>query len=84
MPVEQSAAGLKSILPWLANLHAFHWTPERKPLSEGRAAWELYLAAAAASGRDHFVLLEFVAGDDPANFLRDAATLREWLKQKFY
>ena len=82
MPEEQCEAGLKSILPWLANLHAFHWTPERKPLSEGRAAWERYLAAAGASSRDHFVLLEFVAGDDPANFLRDAATLQEWLKQK--
>jgi 3-dehydroshikimate dehydratase len=28
---------------------------------------------------DRYALLEFVQGDDTAAFLRDAATLREWL-----
>jgi hypothetical protein len=33
------------------------------------------------SGRNHAVLLEFVAGDDPRNLLREAATLNAWLER---
>jgi sugar phosphate isomerase/epimerase len=80
--VEYGVAGLRSLLPRLANIHAFHWGPtpaQRQPLSAGAEPWRKYLAVARTTGQRHHVLLEYVADDDPANFTRDLATLREWL-----
>jgi 3-dehydroshikimate dehydratase len=73
---------LRVILPWLANIHAFTWrgaARERLPLADGAKLWQPALEILTHSGRDHAVLLEFVAGDDPRNLLRDAATLNAWL-----
>jgi hypothetical protein len=50
----------------------------RLPLADGADRWREYLRVLA--GSDRWALMEFVAGDDPQNFLRDAATLRDWLK----
>jgi 3-dehydroshikimate dehydratase len=78
-------AGLRAILPWLENLHAFTWrgpARDRLPLADGAKLWQPALQIAASSGRDHAVLLEFVAGDDPRNLLRDAATLNGWLEHR--
>jgi len=75
-------AGLRAILPWLENLHAFTWrgqARERLPLADDAELWQAALEIVAASGRDHAVLLEFVAGDDPRNLQRDAAALNGWL-----
>ena len=79
-PVETNLTGLRAILPRLTQVHCFHWLPpehERRPLAEGADVWRQYFAVVKASGRDHCALLEFVAGDEPANFLRDAVTLRQ-------
>lgn len=79
-----SAAELVSVLPWLTNLHVFHWHPvtgERLPLAAGAARWKQYLRRAAALDGDHFAMLEFVRDDNPRNFLRDAAVLRNWLME---
>ncbi len=75
-------ASLTTVLPYLANLHVFHWVDaagerQRRPLAEGRTDWMRYLRLAAGTGRPHDALIEFVADDDPACFLRDAAVLRE-------
>ena len=76
--VAANLAGLQSILPQLTNVHCYHWVNnDRRPLVEGGDSWRQYFAAVQSSGRTHCALLEFVAGDDPANFLRDAATLRQ-------
>jgi sugar phosphate isomerase/epimerase len=75
-------AGLNAIVPWLTNLHIFHWTQPgniRRPLAEGREIWRMYLTAAVTSGQNHFASIEFAADDDPKVFLSDAATLKEWL-----
>lgn len=75
-------AGLEAILPWLTNIHCFHWAEakkQRRPLVEGARHWKEYFARAAATGRDHFVMLEFVADESPENFLRDAAVLKRLL-----
>lgn len=75
-------AGLQRLRGQLANLHVFQWkqgTIERCPLGEGAAVWADYLAAAATAAGDRYALLEFVEGDAPENFLRDAAVLRGWL-----
>lgn len=76
--VETNLAGLRAILPQLTNVHCYHWVSgERRPLAEGADIWRQYFAVVKSSGRDHCALLEFVAGDEPANFLHDAATLRQ-------
>ena len=77
-----SRAGLGRVLPWLSNVHVFHWWPDaahRRPLAKGADRWPAYLAAAAADGRERYASLEFVAGDDVGQFRRDAATLVGWL-----
>jgi hypothetical protein len=75
-----AAAGLRALLPHLLGVHVFHWWPttqERHPLADGAERWRTFLAAFRAANRPCNVLLEFVRHDDPAVFLRDAATLRE-------
>ncbi|MDR1283744.1 MAG: sugar phosphate isomerase/epimerase [Opitutaceae bacterium] len=83
--------GLKAVLPRVGNLHVFHWWPtsaDRRPLAEGAERWRAYLAevgkspvsaSVSAGGGERFALLEFVPGDTPEAFLRDAETLKQWL-----
>jgi sugar phosphate isomerase/epimerase len=79
-------AGVRGMLPWLRHVHCFHWQYAerviRRPLAEGAADWRAYLAVVRETGRAHDVLIEFVAGDDPAQFRRDAATLHGWLAEQ--
>jgi sugar phosphate isomerase/epimerase len=78
---EPRLAGLRAVLPWLANVHAYHWPGgEQRPLAEGEDAWTHYLQALATTQRDHAVLIEFVRGDAPEAFLEDARALRRWLE----
>ncbi|MFA4945556.1 MAG: TIM barrel protein [Lentisphaeria bacterium] len=81
-PPPAARRDLEAILPWLTHLHVFHWRiHERLPLAEGAAAWRGYFAAARRTGRGHAALLEFVAHDDPEQFLRDAQALRGLLAE---
>lgn len=79
------SAALATMLPYLANLHVFHWGPggfhDRRPLAEGAARWRPWLAQVAAGGTARHALLEFVAGDAPDALLADAQTLRGWLAE---
>ncbi|MBX3014365.1 MAG: TIM barrel protein [Caldilineaceae bacterium] len=86
--VDENVVGLAQIAPWLHHLHLFHWRwadGVRLPLAEGAADWRRYLAQVVHSpavppmAGSRFALLEFVAGDDPAQFQHDAATLHQWL-----
>lgn len=84
--VDANLGGLRSLLPWLTNVHVFHWGPttqDRHPLAEGERDWRVYLdaiaAAAGAAAGDRYALMEFVPGDEPDAFLRDAAVLKRWL-----
>ncbi|MGQ9904673.1 MAG: sugar phosphate isomerase/epimerase family protein, partial [Anaerolineae bacterium] len=80
--IDYNLAGLRAMLPWLVNVHVFHWGPttqDRHPLADGESEWRRYLAVLSASSRLHGALLEFVPGDAPETFLRDAATLKDWL-----
>jgi sugar phosphate isomerase/epimerase len=78
---EHCLEGLHKVLPWLTNVHVFHWMSrnERRPLAEGKAAWEEYLRVLASDRRDHCAMIEFVVNDSPDQFLVDAATLKAWL-----
>ncbi len=75
--------GLEALLPWLSNIHAFHWVSgKRLPLAEGEHAWKRYLQTIGPTGREHFVLLEFVKDGSQEIFLNDAAALAEWLQRQ--
>jgi len=87
--LEDNLETLDAVLPWLLNVHVFHWDPVvpedgqvmRLWLSEGTEAWELYLRKVASSHRDHYALLEFVKEDSPEAFLQDAETLGRLLSR---
>ena len=75
-------ADLHSLLPRLTHVHVYHWRPAstvRLPLADGGARWRSFLELAATAPGDRYAMLEFVEGDAPASFLRDAATLKNWL-----
>jgi hypothetical protein len=80
--VEYCLQGLTAVLPWLSNVHVFHWQPahDRRALDEGSQVWRRYLQVLASTGRDHYAMLEFVKDDAPASFLDDAETLKGWLQ----
>lgn len=75
------AASLRQVLPAVRNLHVFYWGPagftDRRPLAEGMARWRTLLDLLGETGRTHYALLEYVAGDAPESFRSDAHTLRE-------
>lgn len=81
-PVEVQLAGLETVFPWLTNVHCFNWdsaTNERLFLDEGAADWRRYLDRIAQAPGDRYVMIEFVKGDAPESFLRDAKALKSWL-----
>jgi len=70
---------IDALLPWLANVHVFHWRREggtdiRCPLREGRAVWDTYIAPLPRDGTD--LILEFVKDDSEPQFFDDMNTLR--------
>ena len=79
--VDYCLEGLAGVLPRLTNVHVFHWQPVqvRRALDEGQVVWRRYLDMLASTQRDHYALIEFVRGDEPAQFLADARTLQGWL-----
>lgn len=79
---DECVDGLRAVLPRVSTIHVFHWWPtaaERHPLADGKARWDAFWPLLRQAPGDRHALLEFVKGDEPAAFLRDAATLREWL-----
>jgi sugar phosphate isomerase/epimerase len=84
--VESCLEGLDAILPWLLHVHVFSWREraeggpaERLPLVAGEAAWARFLRKIASAGHRCFAEIEFVQNDAPESFVKDAATLLEWL-----
>ena len=80
--VPDQLRGLDAVLPWLANVHCFHWeagTYARLPLEQGESNWKQYLDRIRQAAGDRYVMIEFVKDDSPDAFLRDAAALRKWL-----
>lgn len=76
--------GLQAVLPHVTWLHVFCWriqegTIERRPLAEGRDPWMEFFRILISRPMDRYALIEFVRGDEPEQFLRDARALRQWL-----
>ncbi len=82
MDDEMCLEALDQLSPRLSHLHVYHWRSpqERCPLSEGESRWAKFLTAAEQASGDRYAMLEFVKDDAPEGFLRDAKTLRSWLK----
>jgi sugar phosphate isomerase/epimerase len=86
MPKTEALAGLHLVLPWVDNVHVFHWLIRngeqiRLPLSDGAAVWPEYLRAVETMEKDRWAMLEFVKDDEPAQLLADARQLRDWLQE---
>lgn len=80
---EENLDQLGRLRPWVQGFHVFHWLPteagvDRLPLAEGRNEWEKFLDLAPPG--DHWLLHEFVKGDDPDQLRSDAAELRRWIE----
>jgi len=78
LDVSRNLTELRTVLPWLAGLHVFHWGPthrDRHPLAQGESDWARYLAMAQACPGLLNVLLEFVKGGTVEQFNEDAVTL---------
>jgi len=74
--------GLEEILPWLENIHVFYWiNTERHPLEAGTGEWANYLDLIKKLEGKHYTLIEFVKDNKPEQFLQDAETLKNWLKE---
>jgi 3-dehydroshikimate dehydratase len=74
--------GLGEVVPRVSNIHVFHWWPtaaERHPLADGTERWAQFWPLIKQAPGDRYALLEFVQGDAPEAFLRDAETLGRWL-----
>lgn len=83
MPHAEARESLRRLLPWVRNVHVFHWWPDhesRRPLAEAAEAWREHLRILRDSGRCHAALLEFVREDAAGAFLADAHTLRRLVR----
>jgi len=76
---EENGNALRRVLPYLQTVHTFAMDASltRHPLATAIEDWQAYKAILEESPADHPVLLEFVEGDQPEAFLRDAKTLTE-------
>ncbi|YCI04693.1 TIM barrel protein [Ensifer sp. D2-11] len=87
LPLDDAVTEIARIGEHVSHVHVFAWDRDRNrfPLASAADYWRTALAAMPPSrwtGR-RFAMLEFVAGDDPAAFLADAATLRKVLQAEF-
>ncbi|OUS72180.1 xylose isomerase [Paenibacillus sp. MY03] len=82
LSVEQRLESLEGVLPYLADVHVYHWQlGERLPLSAGSEEWGAYVQHfRPIAGNLRFAMLEFVRNDDPEQFLEDAAELLRLVK----
>lgn len=78
----ENLSELNTVLPYLSNVHAFHWTKGNimHLLRDGLVEWTEYINVVNSSSRDHNILLEFVKDDLVENFTTDAKTLKVWIR----
>ena len=82
--LDENLQTIDDLLSWIQNLHVFTWhriSGERMALAAGKTDWMQYLQRVEGSKQDRCCMIEFVVDDLPENFLRDAATLKEWLSK---
>lgn len=79
---EENKDQLLKLGPWVQGFHVFHWSSsesgaERLALGDGFRHWQEYLSLAPLG--NHWLLMEFVRGDDPDQLRKDAACLHQWI-----
>jgi sugar phosphate isomerase/epimerase len=82
---DERLAEFARVLPRVSHIHAFSWRSyeDRLPLRDGASMWQAVLGSAVTPGSwsdSRYVFLEHVVGDEPAQVVRDAATLLDWLR----
>jgi len=82
LSVEQNCEDLKRVLPYLTNVHMFHWDDKytKYPIAEGKANWDKYLEIIRTTPNDRSFYIEFVIDNDPAYFPADAKSVNEIIK----
>lgn len=82
LPFADNLHTLGSLLPYLVNIHVFHWPRPgvREPLVSGENEWRQYLSVVASLKEEHFCSLEFMPDDDPKSLKHEANTLNRWLQ----
>ena len=82
---EQCLESIKGVLDRLKTIHVFHWTINekdasvgfvRQPLVKGVDSWRRYVELLKSTGRDYYMLMEFVRDDSTQQFLQDAKVLK--------
>lgn len=79
MAFEQCCASLNKVLPWLLNIHVYHYRgrpPQRTLLEDGRESWRAFFEIAGKTAENHYALLEFVLNDNIFSFRKDAELLK--------
>ncbi len=77
---EDCLQSIEKIAPYIRNIHVYSWRGrERMPLEWGLENWQRYFEVIKKLPGERYALLEFVAGDEPAQFMEDARTLKSWL-----
>ena len=81
--MEDRLAGLEQILPWLENIHVYHWESylNRFALKDGGQEWSKYMDIIKGLKGKRYALIEFVKDDREEQFLQDAEALTTWLKR---
>lgn len=81
MVAEDCAEQIRSAAKGIRNIHAFSWNgTDRLALAAGERKWRRCLQEIAKLPGERDILLEFVAGDDPAQLSADAETLKRWMR----
>lgn len=82
VPQASNLKTLTAFLPWLSNVHVFHYDMERRqqPLEAGESAWRAYIDALRTSDKPRLLMLEFVKDGESEQFLEDARTLKKWIE----
>lgn len=84
MTFNERITGLKAILPFVSNIHVFHWERlpdgkmDRQPLEEGAQDWQEYLKVVSETDQDRYALMEFVRDGKVDQFKKDAEILKTW------
>ena len=72
---------LTGIFDRLTIVHAAWWrNREQQPFEEAEADWRDYIRILKTSPLDHYILLEFVRNGDPEQLVRDAGSLKRFMK----
>lgn len=82
LKIEKRIDNIKKIIPWLSNVHVFHWEGiERQSLSKGQFGWDKYIQVindnATKKYANRYFMLEFVKNDDLEQFYEDASILKD-------